>query len=552
MSAPLAAWALSIAAVWGSIGIVGSFPESLWLDELHSAWSASGPLDEVSTRASLGNQLSPYFWLLWANGQAFGHAEVVWRAPSLCAWLATMALAAWVLARLKCRRGGAVALAALALIACNRDQIFYASEARPYALLSLVNLAAWCALARWAGVWSTDANHLQRRWRAWWLAWCVLNMAAFWLQPTALLAIAAQYVYLLGLVACETLVGRSRLTPTASAVAAWRNVHRLGHGPPSRLGATVLGGVLLTLAMLPALRVLAPVWERRQQWAGFAAGHRLRDVLGLLPFEAFLIPLLLAAGLVTVRLALQRLGQGNDKRGDRLSSQTEAEFWMWFCAWLLPCCLALFLTVSGLAPLMHRRYVFVAAVPLVIWVAHCWTRLTGETVRWCVCAATILLLLYRQDVFDELLSRSVVWPAVVRGEDWRGAVQWINSHDSAERPSVVFCASNLIEGTADALQDEGLREYLSFPLRSIYRLTPPGEVVPLANDPRTWVGSMRAAGIGGEPAADRQVWLIVRSSAAGLDKRLQISGLRAGQRRDFGGVQVVRDVRVAADQARGT
>ena len=39
--------------------------ESLWLDELHSAWAVWDGLGEVATRAELGNQTPFYFFGLW-------------------------------------------------------------------------------------------------------------------------------------------------------------------------------------------------------------------------------------------------------------------------------------------------------------------------------------------------------------------------------------------------------------------------------------------------------------------------------------------------------
>ena len=398
-TARVALLAVLAAAVWGWIGVAHSLSESLWLDELHSAWSASAPLGEVSSRAVRGNQLSPYFWLLWGLSQTFGNTEPVLRAPSIAAWLAAVALSGATLARLATCSGQRIVLAALALVVCDRAQIFYATEARPYALLSLVALAAWYALAQWteaaqwtevrcAGSGTRDRPPLGvgQTWFFWWLGWCGLNVAAFWLQPTALLSIAAQFVYLLALSAFG---GRLRLRSLARAP-----------GYQGRLGLwpVVAGGAILGVAMLPALRALSPVWEHRQQWAGFAAKCGWRELADLLPLEACLMPLL--AGVVLAAIAGawgQRVTLANTpiaslwachpvSASDPVSARHSyglwhRAWWMWLCAWSVPCCLVLVLTASGVAPLMHRRYVFVAAFPFVIWLAHSWALLPHAWLR---------------------------------------------------------------------------------------------------------------------------------------------------------------------------
>jgi hypothetical protein len=340
--------------------------------------------------------------------------------------------------------------------------------------------------------------------------------------------------------------------------------------PAGRVVATLwpvwCGGVLFAVSMLPALPVLGPVWEHRQRWAAFAAGTGVNDVLHLLPLAAFLGPLAIGACLHGLFAGCQRRGAFEDhavrrqrslrgviawfatdasdqahetraRRGDQ-----DRQWWMWLLAWLLPCLAVYLLTASGIAPLMHRRYVFVAAAPFVLWIASSVIRLQGRGLRLAVLLAMVVVLLYQQGSLRAW--REGDWPAAVRGEDWRGAVQWINSQTSRERPVVVFCASNLIEGAGEIPTDEALREYLTLPLRSVYRVEAAKRIVPLANEPVRWASTIAAERVehGSEPA-----WLVVRCSAAGLERRLQASGLIVGERRDFGGVQVARAVRVASE-----
>ena len=553
---PLAICAVVAACLWSSVAIALSVSESLWLDELHSTWSASGTFDEVAARAALGNQLSPYFYMLWTLGQTVGTAEIVWRGPSICAWIAAVVLTGWILGRIATHLRTAMIMGALALVACDRMHIFYATEARPYALLSLSTLMSWLALQRWSeacyrlrcqGSGLSPLNAF--------IAWCVLIVVSFWLQPTALLSIAAQFAFLIGL-ASWWLAKRAHFVSgdqDQSGDDRWP----VRKASVTAVGPIALGGLVLVAAAWPAHSLLRPVWEHRHLWAGFAAGHGLRDVLGLLPLTAFLVPLLLGTVISRFAAVMRRNARGSgraDTAGTSGQDDTERalslkrQWWMWLCAWLVPCCLLYLLTVSGVAPLMHPRYVFAAAFPFVIWVAHSWiVFVTGTWLRGCALAAMLAMLLSQQGSFD--VWRRGGWPAAVRGEDWRGAVELINSHSSTRQPRIVLCASNLIEGRALPAGDEGLRHYLSLPLRSIYRVEPPAELVPLANDARTWPQSLRAASDAAERAGgdtDIEVWLLVRSSVAGLDRRLRTSGLQGGRRHDFGGVQAMSNVSLSS------
>src|SRR5688500_20002269 len=59
--------------------------ESLWLDELHTAWCALGTPSQITPRAMAGNQSPLFFWLEWLLVRALGASELVLRLPSLVA-----------------------------------------------------------------------------------------------------------------------------------------------------------------------------------------------------------------------------------------------------------------------------------------------------------------------------------------------------------------------------------------------------------------------------------------------------------------------------------
>src|SRR5262245_22650432 len=106
--------------------------ESLWLDELHTAWCAVGSLDELAQRAAIGNQGPLFYWLEWLLLGLFGPSELALRLPSFLAG-SMLPMAVYFFAR---RLGTAgMGVLAAALVAVDPLGIFYSSEARPYALV---------------------------------------------------------------------------------------------------------------------------------------------------------------------------------------------------------------------------------------------------------------------------------------------------------------------------------------------------------------------------------------------------------------------------------
>ncbi len=62
----------------------------------------------------------------------------------------------------------------VAVVALDRNHLFFATEARPYAILALVNLLAWWQLAWLIQQPSFNWQHATR--------WMLLNALAFWMQ----------------------------------------------------------------------------------------------------------------------------------------------------------------------------------------------------------------------------------------------------------------------------------------------------------------------------------------------------------------------------------
>ena len=74
--------------------------DSLWLDELHTAWCAIGPLDEVAERAAMGNQSPVFYWLEWLLIEILGASESTLRLI----FLARSAPPSWSVSSSRTRR----------------------------------------------------------------------------------------------------------------------------------------------------------------------------------------------------------------------------------------------------------------------------------------------------------------------------------------------------------------------------------------------------------------------------------------------------------------
>src|SRR3954468_4587233 len=94
--------------------------ESLWLDELHTAWCAAGGLGEVVQRASSGNQSPLFFWFEWLLVRVLGPSELSLRLPSIIAGSMLPIGVYWLAARWTSGGGG---LLAAALVAIDPESI---------------------------------------------------------------------------------------------------------------------------------------------------------------------------------------------------------------------------------------------------------------------------------------------------------------------------------------------------------------------------------------------------------------------------------------------
>ncbi|MFO1064798.1 MAG: hypothetical protein U0892_13115 [Pirellulales bacterium] len=577
-------WALVTG--WAGLG------ESLWLDELHTAWTikplsdpvakpaSGGDLTTLTARAAAGNQVPTYFYLLRTfdetlcngdqtlsrpvgdgSGRSVGsgvlNAEVRLRLPSLVAWLLSIVLLGVVLRRIP---DWAPICAATLLTAVDRISLFYGTEARPYYFVALINLLGWAALAAWLRRCNDRARATtlvdgcaqshESKWLIilgwdWWI-WTAAMVVSCRLHPVAILSVACQCVW-----GAWCLMQQSRGTLRARHLQAW--------------AAACTAAALL---LLPIAWSMRSVWEHRSQWNAFASDTSWMQTISLfalIPLFCSLVPCILldlAFGRPNVSLEV-------DPLADRCvcdTSRIDGRIWMiacfgpWILAWLL--------TTAGIAPLMHRRYLITCLLPLSVLVGLGVAKIGRRSLRRVALAVVIVVIVVYQGSWQPWRRGELI--GLQRGENWRDAVAYVSEQlrrveprTTSQSPAHVWCAAGLIEANdAEWPPTESLAEYLTFPLRGTYVVTDTETVDtiganrvklrPLLNRTEAWREEWNAASAAGVDEG----WIIYRGSERGLRARFKEASEVAKNQlqrelmdvRSFGRVTVAKWRRSAASE----
>ena len=427
--------------------------ESLWLDELHTAWCALGTPRQVTPRAMAGNQSPLFFWLEWLLVRALGPSELVLRLPSLVAGIALSAAVAWLIHRWT----RAMWLAALAawLVAVDPKQIFFATEARPYALVELLAVLHFAIL-------STVVTRPSVPLRA---ALVLGGGLLFHLHYTTALLFPAELV-------AVAILKFVRDKPTAYR---WRDM--------------ALDGTLTAALCLPALAHLHEIFGRRGDWEAFVPRPRWRDmwlIFALLPWSW-------AALVVFAR--------------PRSRAAILALSWL-----LVPLLLAWLLTTTGTARLFFLRYLVASAPAAIVLVILALRMVPRGRVQTAV-GLGIAALALATPILPQLVRDGR--PIADRTENWRAAIAHFN-RQPAHRDYPVLVRTHLIE--ADALRHDPnprLVDYCLFPVHSLYPIgTNPANLIPL---PRTHAGQLDPA-VADVVRSRGGAWLIASAPTARLDQ----------------------------------
>ncbi len=259
--------------------------QSLWNDEGSSYVQAIRPFAEIAANAARDIHPPGYYYLLAGWRLLTGTSEFALRSLSVFASLLSIAFAYALGRRLY---GTVAAISAALLIALNSFNIYYAQEARMYALLAL-----WSAASFWA-----LAGFLQRKTGRWALALALFNAAGLWTQYAYPFVMLAQ-----GIVALIYLI--PSFLPLSTQ---WRGGRRVRLVAPILVlyVAANVATILLYLPWLPTAIQQVTTWPNTGDATPFA--EAVNTVFQWLTFgsaspgAALAIPGLLALfGLLTFR-----------------------------------------------------------------------------------------------------------------------------------------------------------------------------------------------------------------------------------------------------------
>ena len=219
--------------------------QSLWNDEGSSYVQATRSFTQIATNAAADIHPPGYYWLLKLWRTAAGDTEFALRFPSALASLLTVAVVHAIGTTLypqQRRYGLLTGTVAALLVALNTFSLYYAQEARMYALLAL-----WAALSLWA-----LARLLYRPTLPNALLLGVFNALGLWTQYAFPLVMLAQ-----GAIALVALAALPR---------------------KPRLLATYTGGNLLALLLFAPL--LPTALRQVTTWPNTGAGAGVAESLG--------------------------------------------------------------------------------------------------------------------------------------------------------------------------------------------------------------------------------------------------------------------------------
>lgn len=439
-------WALAVfstatAAAWSLTG------ESLWLDELHTSWCIEGNWVDLQKRSQAGNQPPGYMLLIsslhWTVSQmAGGGQDWILRIPSVLAHASSSLVLFMLSSKLLRERkrqesnplfcDGLAAAIAICWFCLDRSQLFYASEARAYALLQFVQFLGW--LCAWQYICPKNAGKMRTRFLFLWGLSAAIGLHVHFI---AALAILWQGIILLTVI---TVKGAAKAT----------------------IGLFITA-LCTAVVCFPAITQGIPVWQRRDQWQSFAGNTDWYYSATMFPLLSFLVLPTLVLYLDQITRSKQEATSPAGKEPSKLWSK--ALFWLvaftgpWLTAWAV--------TAVKLAPVFHSRYVLCSAIPLVALGICLVAQIRRRSLQIAAVSIGFCCLFYSQGYLQVWQAGQLIgWQ---RGENWRAASAWIEDHIAAG--DEIWCAAGLIEGENLSLPiSERLDEYLTFPFRGAYKV----------------------------------------------------------------------------------
>ncbi|PQO47807.1 hypothetical protein C5Y93_01835 [Blastopirellula marina] len=429
--------------------------ESLWVDELHTAWVVADGISDIPQRAAMGNQSPLYFFGVWAWVQVVGLDEWSLRLPSVIASALSVGVVTAIAYRWTLNIWAAAGIGLIA--AMDYDAIFYGTEARTYALVQLV------AVLQVVSAWHmTRGEHPKYG-----FAWCVLSLVNFYLHYSTMLFSGC--LALVMLTFCTTRQARVQL---------------------------LIAGGGIAVGLLVSLPHLAAIFARRGNWAHFVSAFSNNEWTRWGTLLAVLLPAVIALLACWWRKV-------------PTESIERRRFYFLTAVVLLPIAVAWTTTATGIAALFLGRFLFSSEATLPLLLAAMLAIVPpGWLSRGAILAAVLVAGYLR-------LPQN--WETM-RGEDWRSVTEAASARiETMRSPPAVLVAAGLIE--TDILRtptaSEPWEAFARLPIETIYALPP--EVTERFGLTHTQTGQPTPRYMSESDPFDTVV-LIVRGDAARADQ----------------------------------
>ena len=490
-------FAAVIFATYLRIQVAQSDP--LWLDELHTVWAVRHD-GGISDAAAIGNQTFLYFSLLKPLVNVEESTPISFRWFSIICNVGTLVsigLFAWYWTRSLIPAALSIWLAAI-----EPMQVFYATEARPYAALMLVSVwhvfwvfRLWIAQPSFGG--ENGIKFDPHRSRKSWGVFFLLTILLMYLHYSAILLIGAEVLIVLTLI----IFGKLKNNGLEA---------------------------LLALTLVPAGCLLAQfsgakfVFGNREQWSNLSSTNGLLDA-----YQANLTFLVVVPLILLFVFSLF----------SRIKRKQMPVFAFCILLWaMLPAILAACCHLTGIAPLAIHRYTLMGAVGFPVFAGFSVSLINDNRISFfCACLVFTFSVFCplpfanhkvsvergNDFIIDATKRLSENRSIRMRYESWDAAVSLLKMNRSRDVP--IFLFGNILEDEQiDISESQGDKlsqqviDYLKFPLASF------GEFDTEQLIPRsTHSGSIFGEDQIKEVWNNRACWLVIRGDESTLRRIVQ-------------------------------
>ena len=450
-------------------------PASLWTDEFATYWISSAPsLSECISRAAPTQGQSPFFYIIeWMVLKNAPHTENTLRLISLISSLISIGLVYFIAISMfkkpippseeaeenekpssnhKITKSPNYkiiyipAIFAALLFAVDTQQIYYAQEARPYALgimFALFSQLFFMRLIKHRSVYNETL----------YIIFSALIVYTHYIIGTMLLV---QNIWALFLICKPDKREQSDKRQTAITFINWVKIQ-----------------IILIAVIFPLLFHLIPIMRQSSKWNWLRSGTFLdtAKILGTL-FNPLIV---IMFGIVFIVISLYKGDARNTAKF--IKNRTFYFLFLWF---LVPPLFAYFASKYLNTSILDARYMTLSLIPFYLFAAYCINALSNQQAK--IFLMSFILFAYLGGVLSPAFKKEGRFTYHVP-HDWRAAISHLNKH--VRFGDVIILRSGYVkENWAPGTNNPIILDYVKAPLNSFY-FAPVMQPVNHANQKKT-------------------------------------------------------------------